>query len=124
MNLPPSWYVVIWPGTPVSTAGIFQAPELTRNSPVSTIRAPLQDLTRNDCLPVVRSRYPSVAAALDWLGVRTAARLSGTGACVFASFPSAAEAERIAGRVPDEWTSFVARGVNVSPLRAVLSSIN
>ena len=49
--------------------------------------------------------------------------LSGTGSCVFASFASAADAERIAARVPDEWTSFVARGLDQSPLVTALASI-
>jgi 4-diphosphocytidyl-2-C-methyl-D-erythritol kinase len=76
---------------------------------------------RNDCEPVVRSRFPEVGAALDWLG--EGARLSGTGSCVFRAFDSAPAAERIAARVPDEWRSFVARGVNRSPLDAALAII-
>jgi len=123
IELPPAWYLIVWPGVAISTAGIFQAPELTRNSPLITIRALSPGQTRNDCEPLVRSRYPAVAAALDWVGARAAARLSGTGSCVFASFASAAEAERIAARVPDEWKSFVARGVNQSPLVVALGSI-
>ena len=123
LELPPAWYLVVWPGVAVATAGIFQAPELTRNSPLITIRALSPGQTRNDCEPLVRSRYPAVAAALDWLGARSNARLSGTGSCVFTSFASAAEAERVAARVPDEWTAFVARGVNQSPLVAALASI-
>ena len=71
----------------------------------------------------MRSRYPQVAAALDWVGAWAPARLSGTGSCVFASFASAAEAERVAARVPDEWRAYVARGVNQSPLVAALASI-
>ena len=86
--------MVIHPGVSVSTAEIFQSPELTRNSSPLTIRAFFEPgQTRNECEPVVRVRYPEVAAALDWLdaqsGVRDAhqgARLTGTGACVFASF--------------------------------------
>ena len=123
LELPPAWYLVVWPGVAVATAGIFQAPELTRNSPLITIRALSPGQTRNDCERLVRSRYPPVAAALDWLGARTSARLSGTGSCVFASFASAAEAERVAARVPDEWRAYVARGVNQSPLVAALASI-
>ncbi|HVN99538.1 MAG TPA: 4-(cytidine 5'-diphospho)-2-C-methyl-D-erythritol kinase [Steroidobacteraceae bacterium] len=118
-ELPESWYLIVHPGVAVATAGIFQAPELTRNSPLVTMRAFSPDQTRNDCEPVVRARFPEVAAALDWLG--PGARLSGTGSCVFQSFGSAAAAERVAARVPDEWTSFVARGVNRSPLEAALA---
>ena len=123
VELPPAWYLIIWPGVAVSTAAIFQAPELTRNSPLITIRALLPDQTRNDCEPLVRSRYPAVGAALDWLGARgVAGRLSGTGSCVFAEFASAADAERVAARVPDEWRSYVARGVDRSPLATALAS--
>ena len=123
MELPPAWYLIVWPGVQVATAGIFQAPELTRNSPLITIRALSPGQTRNDCEPLVRSRYPAVAEALDWVGGRAPARLSGTGSCVFASFATAADAERVAARVPCEWTSFVARGVNQSPLAVALASI-
>jgi 4-diphosphocytidyl-2-C-methyl-D-erythritol kinase len=64
---------------------------------------------------VVRVRCPEVAAALDWLSRYAPARLTGTGSCIFASCATAIEAERIAARVPDEWTCFVARGLNISP---------
>ncbi len=121
MAIPPAWYLIVHPGVSVATGSIFQAPELTRNSPLITIRAFSPAQTRNDCEPVVRARCPEVAAALDWLG--PAARLSGTGSCVFAAFGSAAAAERVAARVPDEWASFVARGVNQSPLDAALAII-
>jgi 4-diphosphocytidyl-2-C-methyl-D-erythritol kinase len=123
LELPEAWYLVVHPGVAVATAEIFQAPELTRNSPIITIRALSPGQTRNDCEPVVRSRYPAVAAALDWMGARATARLSGTGSCVFASFASAADAERVAARVPDEWSARVARGLNRSPLLAALESI-
>ena len=123
LELPEAWYLVLHPGVAVATAEIFQAPELTRNSPIITIRALSPGQTRNDCEPVVRSRYPAVAAALDWLGARATARLSGTGSCVFASFASAADAERLAARVPDEWSARVARGLDRSPLLAALESI-
>ncbi len=127
LELPERWYLIIHPGVAVATAGIFQAPELTRNSPVITIRAVSPaliqlDETRNDCEPLVRARFPAVAAALQWLESRAVARLSGTGSCIFASFARAADAERVAAQVPDEWTSFVARGVNRSPLEGALSA--
>ena len=115
VELPERWYVVIHPRVHVPTAAVFQAPELTRNSPKITMRALSQTGGRNDCESVVRSRFPEVADALDWLARFGSARLTGTGACVFADFASAAEAERVAARVPDRWTSFVARGLNTSP---------
>jgi 4-diphosphocytidyl-2-C-methyl-D-erythritol kinase len=118
IELPERWYVVVHPGVSVPTAGVFQAPELTRNSPLITIRAFFASGGRNDCEPVVRARYPEVGEALDWLGRWAPARLTGTGSCIFAACASAAEAERIAARVPDRWRSFVARGLDVSPVYA------
>jgi len=120
LELPNSWFVVIHPGVAVPTRDVFQAPELTRNSPVLTIPALLASGGRNDCEPVVRERYPEVAAALDWLGRYASARLTGTGSCLFARFASAAEAERVAARVPDVWRAYVVQGLAESPLLQVL----
>ena len=122
VTLPQKWYTIIHPGVGVSTRGVFQSPELTRNSPVSTIRALLDSGGRNDCEGVVRTRAPEVAEALDWLAQFAPARLTGTGSCVFAACESAAQAERLAGRVPDRWMSFVARGLNISPVHERLSN--
>jgi 4-diphosphocytidyl-2-C-methyl-D-erythritol kinase len=120
VELPERWYLIVHPGVHVSTAEIFQSPELTRNTPLSTIRAFFESGGRNDCEPVVRARYRQVGEALDWLARFAPARLTGTGSCVFAAFDSAADAERHAARVPDCWRSFVARGLNSSPLHAGL----
>jgi 4-diphosphocytidyl-2-C-methyl-D-erythritol kinase len=120
LELPESWYVIIHPGVHVGTRDVFQSPELTRNSPVITIRAFFQAGGRNDCEPVVRARFPEVAEALDWLGQFASARLTGTGSCIFAPCASAIDAERLAARVPDRWTSFVARGLNRSPVHEML----
>jgi 4-diphosphocytidyl-2-C-methyl-D-erythritol kinase len=129
MELPPRWFLVIHPGVGVNTAEMFQAPELTRNSAIITIRAFAESRAVNVFEPVVCARRPEVAQALDWLraqidahGVAITARMTGTGACIFAGFERAEDAERIAARVPDRWSSFVARGLNRSPLHAMLRS--
>ncbi len=111
-----TWYLVVFPGVPVPTASVFQAPELTRNSPPTTMRGFLETGGRNDCEAVVRARFPAVGEALDWLGRHAPARLTGTGSCVFAKFARAADAERVAARVPDVWRAWVARGLETSPL--------
>ena len=111
-----SWYLVIFPGIAVPTAAVFQAPELTRNSPPTTMRGFLETGGRNDCEAVVRAHFPAVGEALDWLGRHAPARLTGTGSCVFAKFARAADAERVAARVPDAWRAWVARGLDESPL--------
>lgn len=110
------WYLVIYPGIHVPTADVFQVPELTRNSPATTMRGFLEMGGRNDCEAVVRARFPAVAEALDWLARHAPARLTGTGSCVFAKFARAADAERVAARVPDSWRGYVARGLARSPV--------
>lgn len=108
--------LIVRPQSAISTAEIFQAPELTRNSPVTTIRAFLADGGRNDCEPTVRRRYPEVGEVLDWLREFSEARLTGTGSCVFATFADAAAARRVFAQVPGRWQGYVARSLNRSPL--------
>ena len=67
----------------------------------------------------MRARYPEVACALDWLGHFAPARLTGTGACIFAPCAAEDEAQDIVTRVPAPWRGMVVRGMNVSPLLAL-----
>jgi 4-diphosphocytidyl-2-C-methyl-D-erythritol kinase len=120
VELPERWYLVIYPGVGVGTREVFQSPELTRNSPLITIRAFFESGGRNDCEAAVVARVPAVAEALEWLGRSAPAHLTGTGSCVFTAFERAADAERLAARVPDRWKSFVVRGLNVSPLHELV----
>jgi len=120
VELPDRWYLILYPGVGVSTREVFQSPELTRNSSLITIRAFFETGGRNDCEPVVRARSPEVAEALAWLSRFAQPRLTGTGSCVFAVFQGAAEAERVAARVPDRWKSFVARALSRSPVHEQL----
>jgi 4-diphosphocytidyl-2-C-methyl-D-erythritol kinase len=115
-DFPERVYLVVKPQAGVRTADVFQDPELTRNSPVTTIRDFLARGGRNDCTPVVRRRHGEIAQALDWLAEFGEARLTGTGACAFVAMPDDAAAQRAAARVPARWTGFVVRGLNRSPL--------
>ena len=122
---PEPWYVVINPGVQVSTAEVFNDPDLTRDCPPITIRRfPSREL-QNVCEPVVRKRYPEVDKALNWLAeigeTAEQVRMTGTGGCVFASFEREARAREVLALVPDAWQAFVAKGMNVSPLLTALS---
>lgn len=116
VEYPEHWFFVLKSRASVSTAEIFQAAELTRNSPITTIRAFLAGGGRNDCTSTVRGRYPEIAEALDWLQVYGEAKLTGTGACVFAALPDEASARAVDARLPAHWIGCVARGLNRSPL--------
>ncbi len=111
-----AWYFVLIPPVSVSTAAIFSDPGLTRDTPRTKIPDLLPGAGHNDCEDVVRRRYPEVAAALDWLNDFSAARLTGTGACVFAAFDTQADAQAVAAQLPASWSGLVARGTNRSPL--------
>ena len=116
VDFPERTYVVVRPDVAVATAEIFKAPELTRDSPITTIAGFLQAGGRNDCEPVVRRRYPQVGAALDWLGRFAPAQLTGTGSCVFAALPDASSAQAVLAQLPRAWQGWVTAGHNRSPL--------
>lgn len=113
---PTPFYALLVPRVHVDTGKVFQDPELTRNSGRITIRDFLGGERRNDCLPVVRERYPAIAATFDWLDREAQAQLTGTGAGVFAACESEAAAAGLVRRRPPGIDGFVVRGLNRSPL--------
>ena len=113
-------YLILKPNVFVSTAEVFQDPELTRNSAPITIHGFLASGGRNDCLGVVRRRYPEVAHALDWLSLFGSARLTGTGACVFLACETMELGQELMRKMPPGFEGFLARGLNDSPLLEAL----
>jgi 4-diphosphocytidyl-2-C-methyl-D-erythritol kinase len=112
--LPEDWYCVIHPGCHVSTAFVFKHPDLTRNTPPITIRDFMKGACHNDCESLVYREFPEIAEVSRWLGDFTAARLTGTGACVFGRFNTELEARDVLARIPDKWQGFVSRGTRES----------
>ena len=116
VELPEDWYLVIYPNTPVATAQVFNAPDLPRATPPVTMDEFLQGKCRNDCEAVVRQINPEVSTTLDWLNAHATARLSGTGASVFAAFAERAQAVSLLQQLPAKWQGYVTKGCNRSPL--------
>lgn len=116
LQVAPAWYLVLVPETTVSTAEIFSAPELTRNTNAITIAAFSVGQGRNDLEPVVCRRYPQVARHLEWLRRYGDARMTGSGACVFCGFETEAQAQRVLAKLPADMRGFVARGLDRHPL--------
>lgn len=123
LDLPEPWYLVVVPNCHVSTADVFNAPDLTRNSAPIKIADFLAGSEDNDCLSVVSRNYPEVGAAMQQLGQYAKARLTGTGACIFAQFETEAEARQTLQRLPSDTVGFVSRGLNRSPLLDSLKKI-
>jgi 4-diphosphocytidyl-2-C-methyl-D-erythritol kinase len=116
LSAPPAWYVVLMPPVQVPTAAIFAAPELTRNTPALKIARFSAGMGHNDLQPVVVSRYPEVARHLEWLGQFGEARMTGSGACVFASFGTKDAAWDVLRQLPETMQGFVAQGLDRHPL--------
>ncbi len=120
VELPQCWYLVLVPQCHVSTAEIFSHEQLTRNSSPIKIAAFFEGHSRNDCQDLVRDLYQEIDNALIWLNNFGEARLTGTGACVFASFDSEADAQSARSQMPNQWTGIVAKGLNESPVLSAL----
>jgi 4-diphosphocytidyl-2-C-methyl-D-erythritol kinase len=120
VTLPETVYVVVKPDVHIATAEIFQAKELTRDTPAITIATFFEGRSRNDCESVVFQRFPKVKAIAKWLGQFGTPRLTGTGSCVFLVCQSEAQAAKIARQVPAGSQAFVAKGVNQSPVLTAL----
>jgi 4-diphosphocytidyl-2-C-methyl-D-erythritol kinase len=119
--IPPKWYLVIHPQIMVSTAAIFGHKNLTRNSQAITLAAFLEGQGHNDCESVVRSTYPAVDKALNWLSQYAKPSLTGTGACIFAEFSNKESAEAVLANLPATWQGFIACGVDSSPAHRALA---
>ena len=116
ITLPPCWYVIVFPACTVSTAEIFADPQLTRHTAPITVQAFFSGAGRNDLQPVVLARYPEVARAWEWLRRECPdARLTGSGACLFASLATKEAAEQVAVSAPGGFVISVVKGVNALP---------
>lgn len=123
VELDEPWFLVAVPQVFVSTAEVFTDPELTRDTPPIKVRSLLGVDGRNDCQSVVEKRYPEVRNALILLNKFTSARLTGTGACVFGSFPNQGDADKVRRQLPATLPSFVAQGRNISMLHRKLREL-
>lgn len=116
IELDPAWYLILVPQVTVSTAEIFAARELTRNTKAIRIAAFSVGQGHNDLQPVACKRFPEIARHLNWLGKFGKAAMTGSGACVFSAFDSELEARSVFDRLPADMKGFVARGLNRHPL--------
>jgi 4-diphosphocytidyl-2-C-methyl-D-erythritol kinase len=126
---PDCWYVVIEPGVAVPTVAIFTAPDLTRDTKAITIsdfsrrHVESHDLIgfgKNDLQDVAARLFPPVAEAIEWLGGYGAARMTGSGSCVFCAFSTEQEAERVLKQVPDRWRAWKAKALQRHPMKSLL----
>jgi 4-diphosphocytidyl-2-C-methyl-D-erythritol kinase len=118
LQLPPAWYVVLVPPVALSTREVFSDNALTRNAKELKIPPFFSGMGTNDLEPAACRRRPEIAAHLAWLRKRRPqARMTGSGACVFAEFATEAEARAVLGELPATMSGFAAQGLQHHPLR-------
>lgn len=118
------WYLISKPDCSISTQSVFKSPDLTRNTPKLLLNDIDSDLNidsyHNDCETMVIKHYPEVANLLAWLLEYAPSRMTGTGACIFSRFDSKREACEVQSKLPEGIESFIAKGINQSPLIDVI----
>jgi 4-diphosphocytidyl-2-C-methyl-D-erythritol kinase len=123
LAVPADWYLVLEPPVAVPTARIFAHKQLKRDSKPTKITAFSVAQAGNDLEAVVCEEYPEVARHLAWLkgklGGKAGAWVTGTGACVFAAFPTEGAARQVRDELPAGMRGFVARGLERHPLHGL-----
>jgi 4-diphosphocytidyl-2-C-methyl-D-erythritol kinase len=117
--LPPAWYVVLEPPVRAPTALIFGDPRLRRDTPPIMSSAWRPGFGRNDLQDVAIRRFPEITRHLDWLSRFGEARMTGSGACVFAEFADEAAAREVLARLPGDMRGWMAAGLDAHPLRTL-----
>lgn len=126
VQLPPRYFLVVTPRVHVPTAAIFSEKSLTRDSKPLTIVDFLaqhscnagwpDSFGRNDMQQVVVGKYAEVAQVLGWFDNVAPARMTGSGASVFAAFQNRDEAEAAQAKLPSGWNSAVTASLDTHPL--------
>lgn len=126
VSTPECWYVVIEPGVMVPTPAIFSAHDLTRDTKPVTIADFSSSQTscfgKNDLQAVAARLYPPIQAALDWLSRHGAAKMTGSGACVFCAMPDQISAQQVVADAmaafPEQWKAWSAKALMQHPMAA------
>ncbi|MDD5754990.1 MAG: 4-(cytidine 5'-diphospho)-2-C-methyl-D-erythritol kinase [Methylococcales bacterium] len=116
IDLKEQWVLILKPDCHVNTKEIFSVKDLTRNSKSITMDEFNAGQVQNDCLRVVCKHYEAIEKALCDLSVFSEARLTGTGACIFASFDSEELAIEAELTLKDKWQTYLTKSCNKSPL--------
>ena len=117
------WYLITKPDISISTASVFTAQDLPRNTPTISSDDWNIDNCHNDCETWVIKHHPKVANLLAWLVEYAPSRMTGTGACIFSRFSSEKEAFAIQQLLPKGTYSFIAKGANSSPLNQAINDL-
>ena len=121
-----AWFVILHPGVAVPTPLIFGSAHLTRDTKsvkMSDFSSGLFSFGRNDLQAVAEKAFPEVSAAVNWLSQFGNARMSGSGACVFARMTDQAAAKAVVQQVPlgSGWQAWCCSTLQHHPLEGLLN---
>ncbi len=117
LELPATWFAIVWPRVHVSTREIFDDAGLTRNSKATKIAAfSASSSLVNNLEPVARRRYPPIDEAIGRLERFGAARMTGSGSAVFVATASRSQAQEAIADLPAAWSGWAVQGMNEHPL--------
>ena len=117
VTLPVYWVALAFPRVHVHTADVFAAPELTRSTASAKMDVFSEGYGRNDLQGVTAARFPEVAQALAALAsAAPQARMTGSGACVFAAFATEHDARGALAGLPPHIEGHLARTLARHPL--------
>jgi 4-diphosphocytidyl-2-C-methyl-D-erythritol kinase len=122
MSIPTAWIALAMPPAHVPTARIFASPELTHSTPSAKMSVFSEGYGHNDLEAVAAAAFPPVGRALHALrSVSPHARMTGSGACVFAPFDAERDARRALEALPADLPARVVRTLARHPLASFAS---
>ncbi|RZA19727.1 MAG: 4-(cytidine 5'-diphospho)-2-C-methyl-D-erythritol kinase [Lysobacteraceae bacterium] len=125
VELPNAWYLLASPGVHASTAGLFQAADLTRNAAPAKMADFLPGTALGNAFePVLRRREPAVEALFAVLARIGTPRLTGSGSGCFVEFATRESAESALAALPSGVNAWLARGAGRSPLLDAVERFN
>lgn len=117
IDLDQKQYIVLKPDCFISTQLLFSQKTLTRNTKSSKFCAYQLKSSDfgNNFEPLARSLYPEVDEAMQYLDQFGVAKLTGTGACVFAEVTSDMNIDDVLANAPCK--AYLVNSLNESPIR-------
>lgn len=132
--LRPRTFLVVKPSVHVPTIEIFKHKDLTRDTkPSKIVVFSRYEISgewlsgtefHNDLQSVVTTLYPEVLACLQWLNQFSPARMSGSGACVFAEFSSEQHAKQVLNDLPAHYVGYAVNTLSRHPFYTLPNEIS
>lgn len=118
LNIPKRWYLIVYPNIKISTTFVYKnfSYNLINNYQKKIF---FKNIFEDD----IRKKFYSIEKAITCLSKYIPFRLTGTGSCSFSEFKKKSDALNILKKIPNWLNSFIAEGINISPVHVKLKNI-